>query len=189
MHDYAIPVNSSSTQLRPGLLGVPTSHTTTPTNGTIPVTTTTNEAQPMSVPVTSSHSWSSVSVANIDSGTGTTGWSLPRSSVRSVSGSSRSRSGSASDDEQDGEVVDDDSILEDELGSYDRRFSRRRAGYGFGAYSHHRTQQPKLWKREDDDMGMGAWSLKEEDEYLGANKKKEEGRKEWDGMEMEMDMD
>jgi hypothetical protein len=39
-------------------------------------------------------------------------------------------------------------------------------------------------------MGMGAWSLKEEDEYLSASKqKKEEGGKDWDGMEMEMDMD
>lgn len=194
MHDYSIPVNSSSTQVRPGLLGVPTSHTTTPTNGSLAVTTVIGQAQPMSVPITtslSSHSWSSVSVSNIDSATGTTGWSLPRSSVRSVSGSSRSRSGSASDDEQDGEVADDDSIIDDELGSYERRYGRRRGtGYGFGAYSNHRTQHPKLWKREDDDMGMGAWSLKEEDEYLSASKqKKEEGGKDWDGMEMEMDMD
>ncbi|KXN89195.1 hypothetical protein AN958_06038 [Leucoagaricus sp. SymC.cos] len=200
MHDYSIPVNSSSTQLRPGLLGVPTDGADRSNSNILVTSATSNQAQPMSVPITtslSSHSWSSVSVSNADSsitGSGTgIGWSLPRSSIRSVSGgSSRSRSGSASDDEQDNEVGDDDSVLDDDLGSpYGRsmRFGRRN-GYGYGAYSHHRTSS-RSWKREDDDIGAGAWSLKEEDENLGASNKKEEGAdgKEWDGMEMEMDMD
>ncbi|KAJ3575481.1 hypothetical protein NP233_g1066 [Leucocoprinus birnbaumii] len=197
MHDYSIPVNSTSTHIRPGLLGVPTTNN-------IPVTTNSTQAQPMSVPITTSHSWSSVSVSqqssshinglesslSVGTGTGAGGWSLPRSSVRSVSGSSlRSRSGSASDDEQDGEDAgdDEDSIVDEEVGSYGRRFGGRRNGYGLGAYSHHRTQ-PKMWKREDEDINMGAWSLREEDEY----KKDESGgggtAKEWDG-EMEMDME
>ncbi|KXN85664.1 hypothetical protein AN958_11001, partial [Leucoagaricus sp. SymC.cos] len=187
MHDYSIPVNSSSTQLRPGLLGVPTDGADRSNSNILVTSATSNQAQPMSVPITtslSSHSWSSVSVSNADSsitGSGTgIGWSLPRSSIRSVSGgSSRSRSGSASDDEQDNEVGDDDSVLDDDLGS----------PYG-RSMSHHRTSS-RSWKREDDDIGAGAWSLKEEDENLGASNKKEEGAdgKEWDGMEMEMDMD
>lgn len=204
MHDYSIPVNSTATHhIRPGLFGVPTT-----ANNNIPVTTNSTHAQPMSVPITTSHSWSSVGVSNnnhgvdsisIGTGTGTGGWSLPRSSVRSASGFSlRSRSGSASDDidEQDNEEAgdDEDSIVDEEVGSYGRRFGGGRRAYGFGAYSHHRTQ-PKMWKREDEDVGM-AWSLREEDEYkkedggagAGAGRGKGE-EKDWDGMEMEMDMD
>lgn len=160
----------------------------------------------MSVPITNpattttsgvSQSWSSVGISVSESvvtgsASGTGGWSLPRSSVRSISGSSRSRSGSASDDDLDNSNENDESeSVDGEEFGFGRRYGRGRVpGYGYAGYSHHRTQQ-KAWKKEDDDMVGTGWSLREEDEYEKAERKvgvKGE-KEEWDGMEMEMDMD
>jgi len=195
MHDYSIPVNSTSTHIRPGLFGV---HTALNEGGNIPVTSDPAQVQPMSVPITtslSSYSWSSLGISqpnnnyvnSLSIGTEAGGWSLPRSAVRS-------RSGSTSDideqeEEQEGihddiveigdEVGDDDSssVMDDEFGSCGTLFGSGRRVYGFGAYSHHRTLQ--TWKHQD----KGAGNL--------GNRREQAGResKEWDEMEMEMEMD
>ncbi|KAF7760547.1 hypothetical protein Agabi119p4_11223 [Agaricus bisporus var. burnettii] len=202
MHDYAIPAGASLgsdhggggvTQLRPGLLGVPTSNDS---NSNMLISSGT--PHPMSVPITAAitkHSHSKSWSAAVSTGMGGNGggWSLPRSSVRSISGSSRSRSGSASDEDNDNDMEEVESG--DEL-SLNRRYSRTSKGYG---YSHHRTQ-PRLWKNEEEvQLGRaavgsfgGRWSVREEDEYektVVASVKSVKDERAWDGMEMEMDMD
>lgn len=117
-----------------------------------------------------------------------TGWSLPRSSVRSISGSSRSRSGSASDEES--ESIDVDAEVDDygygpaRSGPYGGRFTR-----GYGGYTAYHRNGPKTWKREEEEFSIG-FSVPEEDEYKDRGREVRKGEeKEWDGMEMEMDMD
>ena len=203
MHDYSIPMNSTSTHIRPGLFGVVTASSG---GANIPVTTDSVQTQPMSVPITtspSSYSWSSVGLSqtnnhhvnsfSVDTGAGT--WSLPRSAVRSISGSLHSRSGSTSDideqEEQEGEhpmilangdeAGDDDSssAVDDEFDPYGNStlFGSARREYDFGVYSHHRTLP--TWKHEDEDVA----GLENRKGQAGGESK------EWDEMEMEMDMD
>jgi len=88
---------------------------------------------------------------------------------------SRSRSGSASDEESVDADADGGTL--DEYGSsrYDGRYGRTR----------------RVWKREDDEMSIG-FSVREEDEEDGGadvNTSRKTQEPEWDGMEMEMDMD
>lgn len=197
MHDYAIPIGASLgsdtggggvTHLRPGLLGVPTSNDS---YGNVPISSAT--PHPMSLPIItapSKHSHSKSWSAAVSTGMGgnTGGWSLPRSSVRSISGSSRSRSGSASDEDNDNDMEEIESG--DEL-SLSRRYSRTSKGYG---YSHHRTQ-PKFWKNEEEAQYVSAgvkWSVREEDECektVVTSVKSVKDERAWDGMELEMDMD
>lgn len=121
---------------------------------------------------------------NASAGAG--GWSLPRSSLRSVSASSRSRSGSASGSRSDDESVDVD--VDGDLEDYGA--SRYAGRYGFNG----RGRRSSAWKREEDEMSIG-FSVREEDE--GDDEAAIDGapagiiRKEpeWDGLEMDMDMD
>jgi len=109
---------------------------------------------------------------------GTGGWSLPRSSVRSMSRDSRSRSpsASASGSKSDEEPVEvDDSDLFAGGGRY---------GYSFRG----RTDGKTGWK-EEDDMSIG-FSVREEDEEEdGRGEKETEEDEVWDGMDMDMVMD
>jgi hypothetical protein len=203
LHDYAIPsANGASgiTQLRPGLISVPTgpegvSSSGTGTSTPIPVPARNGGHAVISgryrSPVSGSWGTSPSPYENgIATGTsyvssnGDGGWSLPRSSIRSVSVSSqsqsqsRSGSGSASDEESvdvdaDGRVLD-----EYEPSRYDGRYGRSR----------------RVWKREEDDMEVGlGFSVTEEDEADDdsdiniSNRKMKES--EWDELEMDMDMD
>jgi len=107
----------------------------------------------------------------------------------------QSRSGSTSDiDEQEGEqerghriingdeAGDDDSssVMDDEFDPYGNStlFGSARREYGFGAYSHHRTLP--TWKHEDEDVPR--FENRKGQQAGGESK-------EWDEMEMEMDMD
>jgi len=111
------------------------------------------------------------------SGHGASGWSLPRSSVRSVSVSSqsRSRSGSASGSRSDDESVDVDVDGFDDYQS---------AGYNSRpGYTRHR-----MWKREEDEFSIG-FSVREEDEEDAVVISKPQDPKWDDDMELEMDMD
>lgn len=238
LHDYSIP--SNVTQVRPGLVSVPTTVSVPQATqgiavrGTSPVAARGTAPVPiMPVPASNnayagyrgsggaSESWSSsrhtngshyapssyggVSVhtngspyphshspseerghgpgrqshAAPPAASGGGGWSLPRSSLRSVSVSSqsRSRSNSASEESVDVDVVD---VLDD---------------YGGGRYAFNgRNTITRMWKREEDEMSVG-FSVREEDEenhvvvVSGKGRERRMETEEWDGMEMEMDMD
>ncbi|KAF5381792.1 hypothetical protein D9615_005594 [Tricholomella constricta] len=207
------------TQLRPGLIGVPvgsgtgTAMDSTPSKP-VPVPHTAYNTSDSfrgyrsgtadswtSSPFDNSHTPSSFVSNGLSAGsapfahsdersvsTGTGGWSLPRSSLRSVSASSqsRSRSGSAS-----GSRSDDESVEVDVDGDLDDFATSRYAGrYGY------KGRRGPAWKREEDEMSIG-FSVREEDEGsdddiavngapAGMRKDKEP---EWDGLEMDMDMD
>lgn len=209
LHDYSIPVIGAGgiTQLRPGLLGVPTgpgvsgpsgheadSHApgqVTP-QGSLPVPvpnatsdpaypnggygSVSGKSEPWGSPASLYHRYSSYqspAVSNSLSGTGG-GWSLPRSSLRSVSGSSRSRSASGSRSDDESESVDVDVEVDDPQ--------------RFGFSSRGRTY---AWKREEEEPSIG-FSMREEDEdedeEVGKGGKETE-EEAWDGMEMDMEMD
>jgi hypothetical protein len=111
------------------------------------------------------------------SSSGGGGWSLPRSSVRSVSVSSHSPSGSASDEES---VDVDADGMEYGPSQYEGRYGRNR----------------RAWKREDDEMELelgAGFSVREEDEgHRGTDinsTKRRAKEPDWDGLEMDMDMD
>ncbi|KAG5653818.1 hypothetical protein H0H81_010286 [Sphagnurus paluster] len=208
LHNYSIPASSTGsggiTQLRPGLVGVPT-------GPGIAVETT--ASKPVPVPVAAygaSHSYRGYRGATSDSWTssnngetpsslvsnglslgsapstyldersisaGAGGSSHTRSSLRSVSSQSRSRSRSRSDEE---------SVDVDVDGDLDEHPTSRYAG----RYGYH-GRRGSLWKREEDDMSI-SFSVREEDEgddelvITGAGVRKVP---EWDGLEMDMDMD
>lgn len=208
LHDYAIPsTNGASgiTQLRPGLISVPTGPEAVTSSGT-GVTT-----PAIPVPLRNSGhalvnggyhtdsayrgATSGASASPYENGivTGTSyvssngdgGWSLPRSSIRSVSVSShsasRSRSGSASDEES----VDADAYG----GALDE--------YGPSRYDDPYGRGRRTWKREEDEMEMEmemeisvGFSVREEDESNDINRSvRKTMEPEWDGLEMDMDMD
>ncbi|KAF8066956.1 hypothetical protein FPV67DRAFT_1497219 [Lyophyllum atratum] len=218
LHDYSIPASSAGsggiTQLRPGLLGVPTgsgSVTDSTPSKPVPVPTNLNGASDSfrgyrgatsdswtSSPFDNGHTPSSFVSNDLSTGsipyvhsdernvsTGAGGWSLPRSSVRSVSVSSqsRSRSGSASGSRSDDESVDVD--VDGDLDEYST------SGYA-GRYRYHGRRGP-AWKREEDEMSIG-FSVREEDEgddegAIGGAHVDVRKEPEWDGLEMDMDMD
>lgn len=194
LHDYSIPAAGSITQLRPGLLGVPTGPNAG--SGSLPVPVP-HRGVSMAMDYRSSEPWGSPAsdydspsfhgVGRISSQSYTRsgeggGWSLPRSSLRSVSVSSHSRSesGSAS---RSGSRSDDGS----ELVEMDDGYTQK-TGYGYDIGLRGRS-----WKKEDDELSIG-FSVREEEEgeeeYKEnlANEKKEM-EPEWDGMDMEMEMD
>lgn len=180
MHDY--PVGGGGlTQLRPGVLGVSTDSADSGTRpvpvprtpyGSAPAPTSSSPYAyshsayaPHSQAMSHSHSYSD----------GTGGWSLPRSSLRSVSmtRSSASRSPSASASDEPAEV---------EHEAAEEAFGHPRYVFGWGM------------KREDDDMSVG-FSVREEDEdglevddVVGKGKEREH-EDAWDGMDMDMVMD
>lgn len=119
-------------------------------------------------------------------GTGAGGWSLPRSSLRSVSVSSqsRSRSGSAS-----GSRSDDESLEVDVDGDLDDYNTTSYGGrYGMNG----RGRRAMSWKREEDELSIG-FSVREEDEgdddVVTADSMVNRKEPEWDDFEMDMDMD
>ncbi|KAF9501550.1 hypothetical protein BDN71DRAFT_1585246 [Pleurotus eryngii] len=168
LHDYSIPasaaVSGSITQVRPGLVGVSTS--TNAQTRPVPVPNNNSAFTMYRTVSASADSWGSPyspigighgihgpSQSGIRSTSGSTshsyytrsadggGWSLPRSSLRSISRSSpsqRSRSDSASMDEDESVEVDVD-------------------GLGFAGRGR------RNWKGEDDEFSIG-FSVKEEDE-------------------------
>lgn len=100
------------------------------------------------------------------------GWSLPRSSVRSKSGSSgsRSRSQSASESRSD----DED----------EGAFGEGGVGVDMDGARVHRSRV-HAWKTEDGDGGVTEIS---EDGQEDAEDMKGRAEQTWDGMEMEMEM-
>ncbi|KAF7428619.1 hypothetical protein PC9H_007846 [Pleurotus ostreatus] len=170
LHDYSIPasaaVSGSITQVRPGLVGVST--TTNAQTRPVPVPNNNSAFTTYRTVSASADSWGSPyspvaighgihgpSQSGIRSTSGSAshsyytrsadggggGWSLPRSSLRSISRSSpsqRSRSDSASMDEDESVEVDVD-------------------GLGFAGRGR------RNWKGEDDEFSIG-FSVKEEDE-------------------------
>ncbi|KAG6840106.1 hypothetical protein C0991_008920 [Blastosporella zonata] len=165
----SVPANAAGsggiTQLRPGLVGVPTAPRTEPI-----------ASQPVPVPnsfrgyrSSTAESWSEAGSSFVGSAPFPTS-SVARSSL-SASSQSRSRSGSAS-----GSRSDDDSLVDvDEI---DDGYSTSKYA---GRYGHNGHRVP-IWKREEDEMSVG-FSVREEDENDMAKEP------EWDGMDMDMDMD
>lgn len=127
-----------------------------------------------------SHSHSYTASSSLPRSSGTGGWSLPRSDIRSDSVSrseSRSRSGSRSDEgEESSDEIDAD-------GDDGADVPRDRYAYGYGFSS--RARDRGAWKREEDDLSV-AFSVREEDEEDAGKKEEQEG--EWDGMDMDMEV-
>ncbi|KJA22525.1 hypothetical protein HYPSUDRAFT_651698 [Hypholoma sublateritium FD-334 SS-4] len=205
MHDYALPAAGTPvkvTQVRPGLLGVPTNSSVGAANGSAMV-----HGSPTAMP------------------TGEGGWSLPSSALRSDSYASRGRSGSRSrsrsgsgsrsdesldiavdiegmDEEPDVRVASVNSAVRGAYAGYPAYGSvglSNSPGYGYAAhvagygYGHGYPGRRSVgMKREEDEMSVG-FSVREEDEEdeeeddvaqaMGTHESK------WDGMEMELDMD
>ncbi|KAG6849205.1 hypothetical protein H0H93_010448 [Arthromyces matolae] len=218
LHDYSIPTSSTGaggiTQLRPGLVGVPTG----PNGGDTTAATaagggTTTKPVPVPQVNTTSHpsfrayrsstadSWSS---SQFDGGNtpssfiGSAPFPFAPNSASALSNSSQSRSpsgsasGSRSDDESladidiDIEVEAEAEAVDTDLdgvgsggrgtrGGYSSTFAGR---YGYGV----KGRKVPIWKKEEEEMTIG-FIPREEDE-IAASKQAE-----WDGMEMEMDMD
>ncbi|KAH7921512.1 hypothetical protein BV22DRAFT_1038587 [Leucogyrophana mollusca] len=216
LHDYSVPQMVSGpggiTQLRPGLLGVPTAPSpandnpvvatagaASPTPGSrpVPVPNASNtdahnllafrsqsvHSESWGSPLSPSHydiaSFSSVASHGLSRSYAPSdvGWSLPRSSIRSVSASSRSRSASESKSDDEGELVD----VDDSAGQNPHV-------YGFN--SRGRVSSARFaWKTEEEDAVLG-FSVREEDEdEAKATHARTSGEEEWDGMDMDMEMD
>lgn len=205
MHDYALPaagIPVKVTQVRPGLLGVPTNSSVGTDNASVMV-----HGSPAVMP------------------TGDGGWSLPSSALRSNSyggrsGSrSRSRSGSGSrsdesldiavdiegmDEDPDVRVASVNSAVRGSYAGYPAYGSvglSNSPGYGYAAQGHaagygyghaYPGRRSVGMKREEDEMSVG-FSVREEDEEdeeeddLVQAKGTHDSK--WDGMEMELDMD
>ncbi|KAG6376555.1 hypothetical protein JVT61DRAFT_1530 [Boletus reticuloceps] len=122
------------------------------------------------------------------------GWFLPRSSVRSKSGSSgsRSRSQSASEsrsDDEDEAVFRDVDVgvgvhLDGQIDVEDGTDGARVRPKVYGS-------RVCAWKTEDGDSGVTDLSLREDEQEDAQDEKnvKREPEQTWDGMEMEMEMD
>ncbi|KAF9220378.1 hypothetical protein BS17DRAFT_349673 [Gyrodon lividus] len=213
LHDYSVPHATSGasgiTQLRPGLLGVPT---VVPSSPTVPSPSIESRSSPMPVPASiatddalnllallsagvKSETYDSPSGyhdASLSSfppseyhsyahASSETGWSLPHSSLRSISTSSHSRSASESKSDDEGELADVD------VNGGDDPTVHRPLVYGINALG--RLSGARFrWKTEDDDGGIG-FNIREEDEEEGEKVSARPADQEWDGMEMEMEMD
>ncbi|KAG1741667.1 hypothetical protein EDB19DRAFT_1704471 [Suillus lakei] len=181
LHDYSIPQATGPggiTQLRPGLLGVPTALNSRAPSSPVPVPAAPTDADARNLLALGSvsvhsESWGSPTsssfydVSSFPSASASlsrSGWSHPRSSVRSMSASSHSS--------DDGELADVDDITSANMHMYGRVSSTR-----------------FRWKSEEEDAVL-SFSVPEEVEEEGIGpgtvKKSEE---QWDGMEMDMEMD
>ncbi|KAF8132877.1 hypothetical protein EV363DRAFT_1449078 [Boletus edulis] len=120
------------------------------------------------------------------------GWFLPRSSVRSKSGSSGSRSQSQSpsesrSDDEDEAVFGDVDVgvhLDGHIDVEDRMDGARVRPKVYGS-------RVCAWKIEDGDGGVTDLSLREDEQEEAQDEKnvKRGAEQTWDGMEMEMEMD
>jgi len=184
MHDYALPQRSTRREVRPGVFGV--------SNDDIDVDAPSSSSAPLPVPIVGSRAdWSSpasfggvvpsLSQSYSYSRSYSASLSLTHSSLRSGSRSrSRSVSGSRSDVEEPVEDVDADVDLEGQDGP---------KVYSYPYSTRSRTQYGRYpWKVEEEDV-----HIQEEDEVADVGmarvSKEREVPGEWDGMEMEMDMD
>ncbi|KAG2136333.1 uncharacterized protein EDB93DRAFT_1169214 [Suillus bovinus] len=180
LHDYSISQATGPggiTQLRPGLLGVPTTPNSRTPSSPVPVPAAPTDADARNLLALGSvsvhsESWSSPTsssfycVSSFPSASASlsrSGWSHPRSSVRSMSASSHSS--------------DDGELAEDDIPSANMHIHGRVSGTRF------------RWKSEEEDAVL-SFSVPEEVEEEGISpgmvKKSQE---QWDGMEMDMEMD
>jgi hypothetical protein len=193
LHDYSVPINGNGglTQLRPGLIGVPTGPVADPNPPVDSGSFSPSASVPVPVPNGNgnyyrgdygslsgrSESWGSPArplhcpnfsyqAVGASASDGTGGWSLPRSSVRSVSASSRSRSKSVSDEEEEYIDVGVDPGENEE----NKLILRGRVG----------------WKTEEVEDGQNFEYNEKGGEGMGRGIAAEE---EWDGMDMDMEMD
>ncbi|KAG1781158.1 hypothetical protein EV702DRAFT_1185353 [Suillus placidus] len=180
LHDYSIPQATSPggiTQLRPGLLGVPTTPNSRAPSSPVPVPAAPTDADARnllalgSVSVhseswgspTSSSFYAISSFPSASASLSRSGWSHPRSSVRSMSASSHSS--------DDGELVEVDDIT-----SANMHIHGRVSGTRF------------RWKSEEEDAVL-SFSVPEEVEEEGIGPGTKKSEEQWDGMEMDMEMD
>lgn len=170
LHDYPLP-GGSVTQLRPGLLGVPTTSEVTPS---VPVPRRPRGASGSHTLAPSSYSYRSPpAAASLKSPTHSRSysndsrWSQPPSSLRSMSRSSPSEE---DEEELETDFVDDHANLRVTAGPLDTR--GRAPGVVHYAAVH----------EEEDEMALSVNGHEPMDTI-----KSEQG--EWDGMEMEMEMD
>ncbi|KAG6895186.1 hypothetical protein C0992_002713 [Termitomyces sp. T32_za158] len=178
LHDYAIPATSGGsgvTQFRPGLVGVPTGSGTDPTaSKPVPVPHAHNtSASFRGYRSSTAESWSlyhgSGNTPSSFAGSVSFTPSAARSSI-SASSQSRSRSGSASGSRSDDESLADVDIDVDADVDIDEHPSSRYAGrYGVNG------RKVPIWEKDED----------EDEVNIKAGGKEPE----WDGMEMDMDMD
>ncbi|KAG2052201.1 hypothetical protein BDR06DRAFT_958035 [Suillus hirtellus] len=181
LHDYSIPQATGPggiTQLRPGLLGVPTTPNSRAPSSPVPVPAAPTDADARNLLALGSvsvhsESWGSPtsssfygisSLPSASASLSRSGWSHPRSSVRSMSASSHS-----SDDGELAEV--------DDIATANMHIHGRVSGTRF------------RWKSEEEDAVL-SFSVPEEVEEEGIGpgilQKKSQ---QWDGMEMDMEMD
>lgn len=180
LHDYSIPQATGPggiTQLRPGLLGVPTAPNSRATSSPVPVPAAPTDADARNLLALGSvsvhsESWGSPTsssfygVSSFPSASvsfSRSGWSLPRSSVRSMSASSHSS--------DDGELVEVDDITPANMHIHGRVSSTR-----------------FRWKSEEEDSVV-SFSVPEEVEEEGIGPGTVKSEEQWDGMEMDMEMD
>lgn len=182
LHDYSIPQATGPggiTQLRPGLLGVPTTLNSRTPSSPVPVPAPPTDADARNLLALGSvsvhsESWGSPTsssfygVSSFPSASASlsrSGWSHPRSSVRSVSASSHSS--------DDGELVEVDDIQ-----SANMHIHGRVSGTRF------------RWKSEEEDAVLSFTVPEEvEEEGINPNTVKKKAEEQWDGMEMDMEMD
>ena len=160
MHEY--PVGGGLTQLRPGVLGVSTGSGSGSSPVPVPVPRSMDSGSPPSSYPYAPHS-NGISISqSVSYSDGAGGWSLPRSSLRSVS-MSRSSASPSSDEPLEVEVED-----------------------GVGVHPRYRWGM-----KEEDEMSIG-FSVREEDEDGVDEEmavKPKEAEEAWDGMDMDMLMD
>lgn len=110
------------------------------------------------------------------------GWSLPRSSLRSGSMSSRSGSRSGSRNRSD----DESECVNGNLDEINNAGDRQKRGFSSRGRS---KEGANVWKREEDELNL-EFSLSEEDEDIADEGSQRMTVEEaWDGMDMDMDMD
>ncbi|KAG1817010.1 hypothetical protein EV424DRAFT_1046668 [Suillus variegatus] len=182
LHDYSIPQATGPggiTQLRPGLLGVPTTPNSRAPSSPVPVPAAPTDADARNLLALGSvsvhsESWGSPtsssfygisSLPSASASLSRSGWSHPRSSVRSMSASSHS-----SDDGELAEV--------DDIATANMHIHGRVSGTRF------------RWKSEEEDAVL-SFSVPEEveEEGIGPGMLQKKSQEQWDGMEMDMEMD
>ncbi|TFK34642.1 hypothetical protein BDQ12DRAFT_360147 [Crucibulum laeve] len=178
LHDYSLGSAGGLTQLRPGLVGVPTGTTgvMVGSNGATGVVVNHNASKPVPVPISNSNgapqssfagyrsasnsSWTSNGVSSsYQSATSNSyapssergGWSLPRSSLRGGSGFSASlESRSRSTSRSDDEAEEDDGISVDNNNVAVHEDDSTQ----YGRYAGYGFASRRVWKRESDELDL-----------------------------------